>query len=282
MATYNSSIEMHRAVRSLGSLYRTRFLRGLALGSLGFCTAWAVDELGRGPEWLEIVELELPIPNLPSAFQGKRVVQLSDLHCSTTVSSSYLKRCISRANQLNPDLIVLTGDYVTFDKRGRFKDKVTAMLGELEAKMGVYACMGNHDYGIDELGRSYKITELIKALQDNGIKVLRNQSRAISIGSDKLWLIGLGDLWCSDCQPIRAFASVPQDAPTIALVHNPEAIDFLKKSSADAILSGHTHGVKNQVPSGLLRGVHQRSLVGGMFEVNGKYLYINRGLGRHG
>src|SRR5512137_2278842 len=86
---------------------KTRFIKGLALGTLGFCTSFAVDADGRGPEWLEVVELDLDIPNLPSQFEGKRVVQISDLHCGRTVSLKYLRKCVERINQLEPDIVVL-------------------------------------------------------------------------------------------------------------------------------------------------------------------------------
>jgi predicted MPP superfamily phosphohydrolase len=255
---------------------KARFIKGLALGTLGFCTSSAVDSDGLGLEWLEVVELDLDIPNLPPQFEGKRIVHISDLHCGRTVSRKYLQGCVERINQLEPDIIVLTGDFVTYDRHGRFKNKVTAVLRNLRSSMGVYACLGNHDYGSRR--RSYSLYELVKGLHHSGVRVLRNQAVALRIRREKLWLVGLGDLWRQDCDPDRAFASVPDDAATITLVHNPEAVDYLEHTAADTIMCGHTHGAKIDGTNPIRR----HRFHAGLFDVNGKKLYVNRGLGRVG
>ena len=115
---------------------RRRFIGGAALGTLGFCTACAIDAFGIEPEWVELVERELPVGNLPDAFAGMRLVHISDLHCSTTVSEEYLRRCMERINQLEPDIIVLTGDYITYDGRGRYLPKVINLVARLQCRHG--------------------------------------------------------------------------------------------------------------------------------------------------
>jgi predicted MPP superfamily phosphohydrolase len=256
---------------------RTRFIKGLALGTLGFCTSFAVDSSGFGLEWLEVVELDLDIRNLPPQFVGKRIVHVSDLHCGRTVSKKYLQGCIERINQLEPDIVVMTGDFVTYDKRGRFKKKVAELLGGLRSTMGVYACLGNHDYA-SPVRRDYSLFELVKGLHLSGVRVLRNQAIALKIRKEKLWLVGLGDLMCEDCDPDRAFATVPDDAATITLVHNPDAVDYLHHTDTDTIMCGHTHGAKVD-GNNPTRPTRFRA---GLFDVNGKKLYVNRGLGRLG
>lgn len=267
---------MRRAVEKLRKLSKTRFLRGLALGSLGFCTASAVDTHGTGPEWLEVVELDLPIEHLGKNFIGKRIVHISDLHCSTTVTTAYLRRCVARINELEPDLIVITGDFVTYDARGRFKAKIIELLAHLKSDMGIYACLGNHDYSFTE-SRRYTVAQLSAGLEQSGLKILRNESQAISIGRERLYLVGLGDTWSGDCLPQQAFADVPRNAAVLTLVHNPDAIEYLQHSRASVVLCGHTHGARHAAPAKRPRGVFS-----GMFRVNGQTLYINRGLGRHG
>lgn len=256
---------------------RARFIKGLALGTLGFCTSFAVDDSGCGPEWLEIVELDIDVRNLPPKFVGKRIVHISDLHCSRTVSKKYLQGCVERINQLEPDIIVLTGDFITYDSRHRFKSKVGELLGDLRASMGVYACLGNHDYGMLSNKTENPAFELVKNLHNNGIRVLRNQATALKIRGEKLWLVGLGDLQQKDFHPIRAFASVPEEAATITLVHNPEAANYLEYTDTDTIMSGHTHGARMEA-----NPIKKFRFHAGLFDVGGKKLYVNRGLGRHG
>ena len=89
------------------------------------------------------------LKHLPAAFKGKRIIQVSDLHCSRTVSGPYLKACIERVNKLCADIVVLTGDYITHDYYGQFRKKVVKLLSGIRSKYGVLACLGNHDYGIN-------------------------------------------------------------------------------------------------------------------------------------
>jgi predicted MPP superfamily phosphohydrolase len=131
---------------------------------------------------------------------------------------------------------------------------------------------------VREPGRTYTVGELVSSLQKTGLCVLRNQAKSISLDHSKLWIVGLGDFWVGDCQPMRAFNSVPAGSAKITLVHNPDAIDLLRHTNADAILSGHTHGV-NITSS---RQLQKIAVYTGMARVDGKVLYINRGLGRHG
>ncbi|MFA7486418.1 MAG: metallophosphoesterase, partial [Phycisphaerae bacterium] len=109
---------------------------------MGFCTPWAIDISGIHKQWLEIVQTELKLPNLGESFKGLKMVQISDLHCSTTVSKRYLRHCVKQVNNLNADLVVLTGDYITHDYSGRFRCKVVEILGGLQARLGVYASLG--------------------------------------------------------------------------------------------------------------------------------------------
>ena len=108
---------------------RGRYLKGAAFGKLGFCTSWAVNaHHDDGPEWVEVVEVPLRLKKIPAVFKGKRIIHVSDLHCSRTVSGKYLKCCIERINRLAADIVVLTGDYVTYDYYGRFRKKVVKLI----------------------------------------------------------------------------------------------------------------------------------------------------------
>ena len=90
-----------------------RYFGGVTLGTLGFCTSWAVDHTRNGREWVEVVEVDMYVPNLASQFRGLRIIHISDLHYSRTVTGKYLSNCLKRVNQLKADIVVLTGDYTT-------------------------------------------------------------------------------------------------------------------------------------------------------------------------
>lgn len=264
---------------------KRHYLKGTILGAMGFCTRWAVDVRGVGPEWIEVVEIDLRLQNLNNRLHGTRIAHISDLHHGRTVSSGYLRRCIERINLLDVDLVVLTGDYITYDIRGVYREKVVALLGDIESRFGTYACLGNHDYGIRNL-QDYKqerlLCRLIQGMEAKGITVLRNESISLNINGHPLWFVGLGDLKTGDFQPHKAFANVPTGQLTIALIHNPRGVEHLGEFPVHAIVSGHTHGRRTKPISNQTWRIRHRRFHAGMYEVEGKKLYVNRGLGRVG
>jgi len=263
----------------------SHYLKGAILGTLGFCTHWAVDAQGNGPEWIEVVGIDLHLHSHHKRLQGTRIAHISDIHHSRTTSSGYLRRCIERINLLEVDLVVLTGDYITYDFRGTYREKVVALLGDIESRFGTYACLGNHDYGIRALPddkREDLLRRLIQGMEAQGITVLRNEAAVLNINGHPLWFVGLGDLRIGDFRPEKAFANVPTDQVTIALVHNPRGIEHLGEFTAHAVVSGHTHGRKTRPLTRRSWKIRNRRFHMGLYDVDGKKLYVNRGLGRVG
>jgi len=261
------------------------YLKGAFLGSLGFCTRWAVDAHGIGPEWIEVVDVDLHLQSPFSRLHGTRIAHISDLHLSRTVTSGYLCRCIERINNLDVDIVVLTGDYITYDFRGRNREKIAALLGNMKSRFGAYACLGNHDYGIPSLpagSRNRLLHRLIKSMEANGITVLRNEASVLDIDGHPLWFVGLGDLRVGDFRPHEAFADVPAEQVAIALIHNPRGVEHLGQFAAHAVMSGHTHGRISRSSAGLPWLHRRRRFHAGLYEFEGKKLYVNRGLGRVG
>lgn len=263
---------------------RAHYFKGVTLGTLGFCTRWAVDAHGIGPEWIEVVEIDLHLQTRDSRLHGTRIAHISDLHYSRTVSGAYLHRCVERINKLDVDVVVMTGDYITYDIRGRYREKVIALLGNIESRLGTYACLGNHDYGVALSGRrrGRLLRRLIRGMEASGITVLRNESTVLDIDGHPLWFVGLGDLNVGDFQPEKAFAEVPTDQVTIALIHNPRGVEYLGEFEANAVVSGHTHGRKSKFSVSLPWTNEDRRFHSGLYEFEGKKLYVNRGLGRVG
>jgi len=267
------------------SVNRGHYLKGAVLGSLGFCTRWAVDAHGIGPEWIEVVDVDLHLQSPFGRLHGTRIAHISDLHLSRTVSSGYLSRCIERVNLLDVDVVVLTGDYITYDIRGRYREKIVALLGKIKSRFGAYACLGNHDYGVRGLpdsSRNRLLHRMIKGMEASGITVLRNEASVLDIDGHPLWFVGLGDLRVGDFRPREAFAGVPAEQVAIALIHNPRGVEHLGEFGAHAVMSGHTHGRISRSSAGLPWLNKRRRFHSGMYEVEGKKLYVNRGLGRVG
>ncbi len=168
-------------------LTRRRFLgaSAAALGAVTGIYAWRIE-----PHWLEVVERDLPIANLPPALEGRRLLQISDLHVGPEVDSSYLITALNRAAKLQPDLTVITGDFVSY-RNPEHIDEVARVLEHLApGSLGCAAILGNHDYG-----RAWSQTEVAdgvsRRLLDLGIRVLRNASWSFN----GLNVIGLDDLW---------------------------------------------------------------------------------------
>jgi len=111
---------------------RGKILKGTLAGVVGLPVACTVDAAVIEPHWVEVVEVKLPLPNLPEAFIDKRIVQISDLHCSRAVKKDYLLRCMERINQLEPDMVVLTGDYITYEGKNGYKQQVVDVKADME------------------------------------------------------------------------------------------------------------------------------------------------------
>lgn len=265
----------------------SRYIHGLVCGRMGWCRPSAVDiQHGYRQEWINVVEVDLHLKGLPEAFKGKKIIQISDLHCSRTVSIRYLRHCVDRINKLQPDVVVLTGDYVTYDVYGRYRRKIVELLTQIESKMGVFASLGNHDYGINlpsQLWRDSLMAEMVWQLESNRIHVLVNEAFGLKVDNQRIWLVGLGDLWARDFDPETAFAKVSAGEVAVALSHNPETAELLAEYPVSAVLSGHTHGALRQVhaQSGLLK-VKRHGRHAGLYHIGNMQLYINRGLGRMG
>jgi predicted MPP superfamily phosphohydrolase len=271
-------------MKNKNPMSRKHFLGGAAAGKLGFCTGWAVDTHDSGREWIETVDVDMSVAGLADELCGKRIVHVSDLHCSRTVSARYLEKCVERVNQLDADIVVLTGDYITHDFKGNYRQKAVDLVGSMNSRFGVYACLGNHDYGIGSVIRSRRtdlLEHLTEGMKEKGVILLKNESIQAEIEGKPLWFVGLGDLWADDFDPDKAYAGVPDSQTAITLVHNPDSVGHLKHFHSNAVMSGHTHGVAH--PFAKVMGIlGKQKYHAGMYEVAGKQLYVNRGLGRLG
>jgi len=224
------------------------------------------------------VERDLPIAGLPDALVGRRLIQVSDLHVGAVVDFDYLASAMTRVNSLRPDLLVLTGDFMTAFENEQV-DNVGMLLRHLQTPpLGVFAILGNHDYA-HRWDNPRVADRLVQRLTGLGIVTLRNEMRSI----EGLQLVGLDDLWGPNFDAAKAFSKVDWSKPALTLCHNPDAVDREDfRACRGWVLSGHTHGGQCKPPflPPPMLPVKNRRYTAGEFDIGeGRRLYINRGLG---
>ena len=215
---------------------RRRLLKaGLGLAAM---TPFLVSGYGTflGRRRFEIEEFELPIEGLSSSLSQLSVVQLTDIHMGNFMPAEELAGYVEAVNRLQPDLIALTGDFVSVSL-DEARPCVETLAG-LKARYGVFACIGNHDVyaGADE--------ELTGRFGEKGIRVLRNDAVSIRIGDTKLNVLGIDDLLWARPDLARALRAARRDPGEVQLLlsHRPEIFPEAARNSVDAVLSGHYHG----------------------------------------
>jgi predicted MPP superfamily phosphohydrolase len=212
------------------------------------------------------------LDTLPDAFSGLRIVQISDIHHGLFLPKEWLSQAVQQANQLRPDIIALTGDFVTYSRA--HIEPAAEILGRLRARFGVYAVLGNHDFRVDA-------NAITRALQTHRVDVLRNRHVSLGFGGASLYLAGVDDYgYGADVR--RAVRGIPRDAATILLAHNPRIISLASRQGVSLVLSGHTHGGQVNIP--LLGTVYGRSPQRLRYKVGWDRLgltqiYVSRGIG---
>ncbi len=245
-----------------------RYAMGISVFVL---SSFAVNQAIRVPP---LKTVEIAIPNLPSAFEGYRILQLTDLHISRLFPRSWAEEVVRRSNDLQPDMTLVTGDFIDGSLDARRKD--IAPIAELEADDGVFAIPGNHEYYFGYEG-------WMKHDAGMGIRMLLNQHAIIERGGDKIIVAGLTDLAAFGTNLPRpdldkALKGAPAGVPIILMEHQPR---LAKRSAAQGValqLSGHTHG-------GMIRGLDllvsraNDGYVSGLYRVGDMQLYVNNGTG---
>jgi len=257
---------------------RRRVIKGL-LGLTGAAAltgmyAWQIE-----PFWLEFVSLKMPIRNLPTDLDGKTLMQISDIHVGKRFDHRYLIESFSKANELAPDFVVYTGDYVsTYKNEVQYGELKEVLNKTVKGKLGTVGILGNHDYGRNwsQPGVADNISEL---LNENGITVLRNEQIKI----EGLNIIGFDDYWGLNFKPGVVMSKYNKEEPGIILSHNPDVCDLdVWNNYKGWILSGHTHGGQCKPPflPPPMLPVKNKRYTAGKIELTGeRTLYINRALG---
>ncbi|HUK26224.1 MAG TPA: metallophosphoesterase [Terriglobales bacterium] len=266
-------------------LTRRRFLKTSAAVAGAGTLALASDGLYEANH-PRVVAMDMPLPRLPQAWDGLRVVQLSDFHYDPTFSVVPIRKAAEVVNGLRPDLILLTGDFITVplpDVSSRSRASRAAagagpcaeILAPLRAPYGVWAGMGNHDAFSDE-------ALVIETLQHYGIKTLRNACTALERGNSRLWLAGIDDLLEGEPDIDKTLAGIPPSEPVILMAHEPDfAIQLAGSYAVDFQLSGHSHGGQVRLPfvGAVVLPSMARRYPMGFYDLGALKLYTNVGIG---
>jgi uncharacterized protein len=226
---------------------------------------------------------DLLIQDLPSSLQGLRIVQLSDLHHGRWISLEFIHKIIAQTNALNPDLILLTGDYI-HDCMSQIEPVVRA-LGHLKPKIASIGVLGNHDWW--QSGK--KVRQAFRRVGipfvDNDRLFISKRRRLVTQADSGLCIAGVGDLWEDEINIDAALDGVPADMPRILLSHNPDVAEHKAllehRHRIDLMLSGHTHGGQVRIPKAvtpLLVG-HRKKYLAGFAQGPICPVYISTGIG---
>lgn len=277
----NPSVEENTENYSSGLLdatfARRMFLKRALGGVAGTIAAsgagWGYTRLIE-PRWLELAHVSLPLPRLSPTFHGYRLVQLSDLHLGDWLQPAQLHDLILFINQQQPDLIAITGDFVT-DDPALVADDLLTLLKLLKARDGVVAVLGNHDHWTDP-------ALIRQVLQRSGIVELRNNSMTIERRGEPLCLAGVDDISVHADDLEHVLKRLPGSGAAILLAHEPDFADVSAASRRfDLQISGHSHGGQVVLPFlGPLRlPPYGRKYPMGRYQVGSMLLYTNRGVG---
>lgn len=255
---------------------RRQFLKVLA-GSTVAASILSAGGIGlaavTGPYSLIVERIQIALRNLPPSAEGLRIVQLSDLHLYPFTKLPHIERAIELANSLQPDVVVLTGDYVLESAEAIFD--LAPALAQLNPRIALLATMGNHDYWTNP-------AVIAQGFAEQGIQLLRNERITLPNG---VVIAGLDDPWSGTPDLAATLDGVQAEQPVVLLAHEPDFIDlFAADPRLDLMLSGHTHGGQVNFPvfGAPYLPRYGRKYLRGHYRVGAAQLYVNRGIGTTG
>lgn len=257
-------------------LTRRRFLQGCKLTALGAALAalggYAYSTRVE-PTSLVVERVTVPLKGLNPSLEGFKIVQMGDFHLHPHTQIDLVQEAVALANSLKPDLVALTGDYVL--ERADSIYELAPILAQLDARYGVYSILGNHDLWTD--------ARIVAAgLESAGIPLLVNKGLVVDVGAATIYVSGLDDGWSGKPDLDKALEGLPEGAPTLLLMHEPDFADeYALDSRVSLQLSGHNHGGQVRLPGlgALVLPRYAQKYDQGLYHLRDMWLYTNRGIG---
>ena len=287
--------EERKKIEEKEGITRSKFLQYLGFISGGLVLGTMFTGMFKWVYQFKVHNQKIKLSKLPEGFEGMKIVQISDLHLGSWNLTEPLEQAVSMINDVNPDLILFTGDLVNFSTKEAFRFEET--LSKLKAKNGVYAVLGNHDYGDyvkwpNDAAKEKNLSDLFKFFDRVGWKSLRNQNEVFETESGKLALIGVENWGASPRFPkygdIDLAMKGTEDADVrLLMTHDPSHwgdIIIPDNYEIDLSMSGHTHGFQFGIETPGVKWSPAQWMYkewAGLYqdERTGRYLYVNRGLG---
>ncbi len=222
---------------------------------------------------IEVTRHEVFVDDLPPAFDGYRIAFLTDTHVASFMRRGLYREVVAQTMRFEPDLVLLGGDFVTWERHIPLMAEV--LLTGLEARDGVYAVLGNHDYWANGDG-------VIAAMTARGVRFIINRSVMLQRGDDALALVGIDEIYRGEPDVDNAFALVGPRTPVVGLSHHPDVIDLLGGRRVDLLVCGHTHGGQIRVPffgSIVVPSRHEARYASGFHREERVLMYVSRGIG---
>jgi len=288
---FSSSVEIESGSKSL-QISRSRFISqlGLLIAAIPFTSI--LYGMAKGRFNFRISNENLKFDNLPSSFDGFKIVQISDIHIGSFIGhDAQVKKAIELINDQNPDLILFTGDLVN-----NFYEELNGwipILSKLQAKYGKISILGNHDYGDyfvwnNKAEKVQNLENLKKAHKEMGFRLLLNETKEITINNEKIAVIGVENWGLPPFQQLGdlkiATKNIKEPQFKILLSHDPSHWDaeVINKTDIDITFSGHTHGMQFGIEVGNIKWSpvkYKYPRWAGLYNENNQYLYVNRGFG---
>lgn len=278
---------------------RSKFLQYVGFISGGLVLGTMFIGMFKWVYEFKIIREKIIFPHLPDKFNGFKIVQISDLHLGSWTSQKPLQQAVNMINELHPDIILFTGDLVNYSTNEAYKFE--KILSQLKAEYGVYAILGNHDYGNyvtwpSAEAKRDNLKQLLNFFNKIGWRLLNNENEIISKELDKLAIIGVENWGANHRFPKygdidKAIKGSEQADIKILMSHDPshwEKVIVPGNYDIDLTLSGHTHGFQFGIETKDIKWSPAKYMYkywAGLYQDNrktGKYIYVNRGLGSIG
>lgn len=226
------------------------------------------------PRQFEIVTIPVAIANLDPAFHGYRVVQISDIHLGQWITANRLNGVMDLVNQQRPDLVAITGDFVSY-VLDPFAEDLVLGLEKLRPRDATVATLGNHDHWVG----AESVRRLIK---QGNVRELSNDVFTLQRDSAMLHIAGVDSVAANQNRLDLVMSKLPPDGPAILLVHEPDFADVSARTGRFSLqLSGHSHGGQIVIPKlgTPIRSYHFWKYPLGRYQVGNMVQYTNRGIG---